>query len=142
VHRGIGCAHLLQGLFGGNAPIHHPHPPRLAVLLLDTLEEARQRGVVGGIARQHLVGQRQALGGDHQRDDHLHAVAALVARVAEAAFVLVLERRIGLEVGAGQVIENSDILPVGTTTRCSGQSTRAFIPLSSSIRFTRCMVRL
>ena len=32
---------------------------------------------VGGVARQHLVGWRKALGGHAQRDDHLHAVASV-----------------------------------------------------------------
>jgi hypothetical protein len=47
------------------------------------------------------------------------------------------------EIGARQIVENSDILPVGTTmTRQGGSPNR--IPLASSfvIRFTRFMANL
>jgi len=39
-----------------------------------------------------------------QRDYHLHAVEAVIARVTEGTLVLLLERRIGLELSARQVL--------------------------------------
>ena len=57
------------------------------------------------VARQHLVGERKALRRHHQRDDHLHAVGAMIARVAVAALVRLVRRRIGLEIRARQVIQ-------------------------------------
>ena len=104
-NRRIGLPHLVKHGFGRNATVHHPNAPRLAVLALDAAEKVAQRGAVGGIAGQDLVGQRQPLGRHHQRNDHLHAVRSVVARVAEATLVLVRKRRLGLEVGAGQVVQ-------------------------------------
>lgn len=68
-------------------------------------EHVAQRGLVGGVAGQHLVGQRQPLGRDHQRHHDLDTVAAFVAAVTEAARVILVGRHGGFEVGAGQVIE-------------------------------------
>jgi len=48
-----------------------------------------------------VLGEIQAGGDNH----HLHAVATLVAAVAEATFVFIIARRIGLEIGARQIIE-------------------------------------
>ena len=105
MHRWVRLAHLLQRFLGGDPAVHHPDPSGLAVLAFDAIKKPAQRGLVRGVARQHLVGQRQTLGRDHQRDDHLHTVGPLVARIPEAAFVLVAKRRIGLKVRAGQVVE-------------------------------------
>ena len=69
----------------------------------DLLKERRQRGVVGGVPRHYLVGQREALRRDDQRDHHLHAVGPLVPAAAETA--LAFERRIALEIGRGQVVK-------------------------------------
>ncbi len=85
LHRRIAGAHLGQHRLGGHAAIHHPDAPRLAVLLFDLAQEHPQRLAVGGVAGQHLIGQRQAVGRDHQRDHHLRAVRPLVAAVAVAA---------------------------------------------------------
>ena len=57
------------------------------------------------VARQHLIGQRQAFRRHHQRDDHLHAIWPMVARVAVPALVTLREWRSCLEVGAGQIIK-------------------------------------
>src|SRR5215470_10436251 len=46
LHRWIARAHLLQDLFGWNAPIHHPDAARLAVLLLDASQKAAQSRLV------------------------------------------------------------------------------------------------
>jgi hypothetical protein len=47
------------------------------------MQHVAQRGAVGGVAGQHLVAKRKAVGRHDQRDHHLHAVAALVAAVAD-----------------------------------------------------------
>ena len=49
---------------------------------LDLLQERRQRGRICGVPRHHLVGQREAVRRDDQRDHHLHAVGPLVPAVA------------------------------------------------------------
>ena len=77
----------------------------LPYCVLDLVEKLLERAVVFGVARQHFVGQRKTLRRDDQRDDHLHTVAALVAAVAKTPLVIVILRRIGLEIGAGQIIE-------------------------------------
>jgi hypothetical protein len=74
-------------------------------LPLDPGEEIAQRRLVRRIARQDLVSQRQAFRRHHQRDHHLHAVWPMVARIAEAPLVAVGKRRLGLEIRAGQIVE-------------------------------------
>lgn len=66
-------------------------------------EEVRKRGLLARVARHRLVGQREPLRRHHQADHHLHAVRALVAAVAELPQTL--ERRVALEVGARQVVQ-------------------------------------
>jgi hypothetical protein len=66
----------------------------------------------------------------------------MVARVAVAALVLIVGRRIRFEIRARQVIQNSDILPVDMMAGQSVRPTRALIPSSFFIRFTRCMAIL
>jgi len=102
LHRRVGLAHLGQHFLGRDPPVHQPHPP---VLPLDPGQEVAQRRLVGRVAGQHLVGQGQAVGGHHQGDDHLYAVRPVVARVAEPALVALRKRRLRLEVGAGQIVE-------------------------------------
>jgi hypothetical protein len=98
LHWRVGGAHLGQHRLGRHAAVHQPDPSRFAVLPLDTIEETTQRRVVLGVARQYFIGQRQPFGRHHQRDDHLHAVAAVVARIAEAALVAFQKRRVALEI--------------------------------------------
>ena len=74
---------------------------------LDPGQERAERRLVGGVARHHLIGQRQAVGRHHQRDHHLHAVGPMIARIAEAPLVAFGERRVGLEIGAGQIVEQN-----------------------------------
>ncbi len=62
-----------------------------------------QRRLVGGVAREHLVRQRQSLGRHHQCDHHLPAIAPPVAAVAVPGLGDLLAA--SLEVGAGQVIQ-------------------------------------
>ncbi len=97
------AAHLLKSRLGRYAPVHHPHAPGLAVHGLDLLQELRQRGLVRPVPRQHFVRHRQALGGHHQRDDHLAAVGPLVAAVAVPGLGDLLTAP--LEVRAGQVVQ-------------------------------------
>ena len=58
----LGGAHLGENVLGRNAAIHHPDALRLAVLRLDLVQEGAQRRLVGGVPRQHLIGERKALG--------------------------------------------------------------------------------
>lgn len=83
LHRWITRAHLLQHLFGGDAAIHQPNPPRLAVLAFDAREKILQRRVIRRVAGEHLIGERKALRRDDQRNHHLHAVGTMITRVTE-----------------------------------------------------------
>ena len=104
-HWRIGFAHDVEDGFGRDATVHHPDAARLAVLALDAVEKVAQCRAVCRVAGQDLVGQRQALGRHDQRDDHLHAVWPMIPRVAEATLVVVGEWRVGLEIRAGQIVE-------------------------------------
>ena len=94
-------------LFGGDTAIHHPDALGLAILLLDGLKKRRQSGFVAGVSRHHLVGQRKTFRRDNQCDDHLHAIRALVTAITELPLVLLRKRRLALEIGAGQVVEQN-----------------------------------
>jgi hypothetical protein len=114
VHRRIGLAHLGEHLFGRHATVHQPHPARFAVLPFDALKKPAQRRLVRGIAGQNLVGKRQAFRRHHQRDDDLHAIRPMIARIAKAALVAFRKRRICLEVGARQIGYNQVIIKLST----------------------------
>ena len=96
-------AHLLERRFGGDAPVHHPRAPRLAIHPLDLGQELAERGLVGRVARHHLVRQRQAVGRHYQGDHHLPAIAAPIAVVAVPGLGDLLAQ--SLEVGAGQIVQ-------------------------------------
>jgi hypothetical protein len=64
-----------------------------------------ERGRIGRVAREHLVAQRETLGRDDQRDDHLPAIAALVSAVAVLPQILIAALLVRLKVRAGQVIQ-------------------------------------
>jgi len=53
----------------------------------------------------NFVGEWKTLRRDDQRNDHLYAVATLVAAITEAPIVGVIGWRITLEIGAGQIVE-------------------------------------
>ena len=91
--------------FGGNAPVHHPDALGLAVTFLDERKHVLERGFVGGVAGEHFAGQRQAFGRDDQRHDDLHAVAAFVPAVTEAAGIFFILRHVTFKIGAGQIVE-------------------------------------
>jgi hypothetical protein len=74
-------------------------------LHFDLLQEHLERGLVGGVTRQHFVSDGETLRGNDQDNDDLHAVTPLVAAVTKAALVLFILRRRGFEVSACQIIE-------------------------------------
>jgi hypothetical protein len=74
-------------------------------LRLDLAQGAAQRRAIGGISRQHLIGERKAVGGHDQGDHHLDAVAALVATVAVAPLVIVILGRRRLKISTRQVVQ-------------------------------------
>jgi hypothetical protein len=98
-------AHLGQTRFGGDAAVHDPDPPRMAVARFDAVEEFAQGAVVAAVAGQHFVAQRKAFRCDDQGDHHLPAVTTLVAAVAILAQVFRSAWGVALEIGAGQVVE-------------------------------------
>jgi len=59
---------------------------------------------IPAIAGEDFAGERKAFGGDDEGNDHLHAVAAFIATVAEAAQAGGVFGRVALEIGAGQVV--------------------------------------
>lgn len=71
--------------------------------MFDLLEKIPQGRVIRPVAGQYLIGKGEAFGRDHQRNDHLYAVAAFVTAVSETALALI--RGVALEVGAGQVVQ-------------------------------------
>ena len=74
--------------------------------MLDLGEERAQRLAVGGVAGQDLIGERQALRGDDERDDKLRTIGPLVAAVAVASFAVLRQiRGVDLEIRAGQIIK-------------------------------------
>ena len=66
-------------LLADHAEIHGPDPLGLAVLALHPLADVLYGRHVRAVAREDLVGQRQALGRDHQADADLLAVRPMVA---------------------------------------------------------------
>src|ERR1035441_4798830 len=64
-------AHVFQNGFAGNATIHHPYTPRFAIGVFNLFEKAWQRSAIRRVALHHLIGQRQPIGGHHQRDHQL-----------------------------------------------------------------------
>ena len=84
---------------------HNPDPFGGTETAADRREHVTQRRFVGGVTGQHLVGERQAFGRDDEGDDDLHAVAAFVAAVAEAAGIVLVGRHVAFEAGRGQIVE-------------------------------------
>src|SRR5205807_8921016 len=64
------------------------------------------------IAWKHLIGQRQAFGRHHQGNDDLHTIRPVIARIPVPALVAFRKRRIRLEVGARQVVEQHVVADV------------------------------
>ena len=97
--------HLPQNFLRGNAPIHHPDPIRLAVQRFDASQKALQRRLIRGVSGHDLVGQRQPIRRDHQRDHHLPAVRPTIPAVTVLGLRDLFAQT--LEVGARQVIEEN-----------------------------------
>ena len=104
-HRRLALAHELERFLRRDATVHDPDATGFAVLIFDLAQEVFERGFIRGVSRQHFIGQGEALGRDEERDDHLHAIAAFVAAVTEAAHVRGVLRRVALEVSAREVVE-------------------------------------
>lgn len=98
-------AHLLERSLGGNAAVHQPGPARPAPAPFHFVEKLLQRRRLVRVAGIDFVPNRQPIGRQHQRDDHLRAVGTMVAAVAEAPLAARIPRRIALEVRARQVVE-------------------------------------
>lgn len=81
LHWGRAGAHGGQQRVGRDATVHNPDPLGLPVLLLDHLQKPRQRRVFRRVAPQHFIRQREAFGGDNERNDHLHAVGPFIPAV-------------------------------------------------------------
>ena len=70
------------------------------------------RNVVRGVAGQHLIGQRQAFGCHHQGNDDLHTIRPVIARIPEAPLIAFRKRRIRLEIGARQIVQQDVVADV------------------------------
>ena len=79
----------------------------MPVLLHEALHELHLRALVRRVAGHDLVGEREPVGREHERDHDLKAVAAPVAAVAVAQEVRLLSLRpVHLEVRTCQVVED------------------------------------
>ena len=107
VNRRVAAAHFFENLFRRNPTVHHPYALGFPVLLLDLFQEPLQGRIVGGVARHDLIRQWKSFRGYDQRNDHLHAIEPLVPAVAVLPLVVLRERRIALEVRAGQIIKEN-----------------------------------
>src|SRR5260370_32610690 len=56
---------------------HHPHAFCFSIGFLDLVQKPAEGGATTGVAVQDFVGQREAIGGDHQRNHHLQTVGPL-----------------------------------------------------------------
>ena len=61
---------------------HELMPELRGVFCRSRDDETTQKQALGGVTRQHFVGKREALRGDDQGDDDLHADGSLVVAVA------------------------------------------------------------
>ncbi len=93
---------LLQVLCRGHPPIHHDRRGR-AGACLEPIQHLAQRGPLGAIAIEHLMGFGEPVSVNHQPHYHLLAVRAMVLRVAP--FGLAVGQTLALEVAGGQIVE-------------------------------------
>jgi hypothetical protein len=100
---GLALAQEGEVVLADHAAIDHPDALGLAVFLLHRPDDFGQGRDVGAVAREQLVGHRQAFRCHHQSDAHLAAVRTLVARVT--ALRQRAAGRRAFEVGAGHVVE-------------------------------------
>src|SRR5687768_647865 len=93
-----------QVLFADDAAIEDPNALRLAVTLFDRGDDLLERGDVAPIAVEDLVGQGEPFLCDHERDDQLLAVVAMIAAIAAFGFWDLLGG--ALKIRARQIIEH------------------------------------
>ena len=101
--------------------IHEPEALGLAVLFFDVGEEVAQGLVVDGVSWQDFGGERIALCCQDERDDDLHAVAALVAAVAEAALVAFGEVGSAFEISAREIVEEDFVVGIEEVAPFAGE---------------------
>jgi hypothetical protein len=104
-HRRAAFAHFLENFLGRNATVHDPDAVRFSVLALDFLQEPSEGAAVGCVTGKHLVGHRETFRCHNQRNDHLHAVAALIAEIPIKTQVFRIFRRRTLKIGASQIVQ-------------------------------------
>src|ERR1700693_4693482 len=63
-----------------HAPVHHPHAVGFAKALLHSAHDLLHRGHIDPVASEDLISEWHAIAGDYQRNVHLHAVGAGIAR--------------------------------------------------------------
>ena len=86
-----------------HAAVGDPDASQHAVARLHGGHDRLQGARIVGVAGEHLVAQRKAVEGHHQRDAHLLAVGTVIARVAAPG--LWVGFRQALEIRAGDVVE-------------------------------------
>lgn len=64
----------------------HVRGRRLPELRLNRVEDVGERGAVEPVAREDFIGEREALGGDDQREHELFAIGPVIAGVATPGF--------------------------------------------------------
>src|ERR1035441_6453621 len=74
---------------------------RVAIGVFNLFEKAWQRSAIRRVALHHLIGQRQPIGGHHQRDHQLQTVRSLIPAVAAFGFRVLLH--LSFEVRTGQI---------------------------------------
>ena len=121
MHRRVGRTHLGEHLLGRHAAVHQPDAARLAVLSLNVIEKRPQCRFVRRVARKHFIGQWQTFGRHHQGNDDLHTIRPVIARVPEAALVAFRKRRIRLEIGTRQIVEQHVVADVEQVAPASCQ---------------------
>ena len=104
-----GLAQPRQIVGAGHAAVGDPHPPEHAVPGLHGGDDRLQGPRVVGVAGEHLVAQRKAVEGHHQRDAHLLAVGPVIAASSRAA-PAGCASACAFEVGARHVVEQHLVL--------------------------------
>lgn len=79
------AAQLGNVLVADHATVEHPGAPRATVALFHQLHHAPDRCGVVAVALEHLIGQRQTLGCDHQPNEHLQTIGPRIPGVTTAA---------------------------------------------------------
>ncbi len=80
----------------------------LPIAGLDVVDDVLDGLQILGVARPGAMGQGKAFATEHQGEDDLLAIAAMVARIATLGQVVFLGQ--ALEVGAGQIVEEQVVI--------------------------------